>query len=583
MHSRLVLTSFLLFGMLLLTAGEGRGESATSDFEAAVRAWVKAEPEETAESLLRFYEARDFQPAWFSQGQVRVSAHQFLAALCEAEAEGLRPERYHRAELAASLSRPGAKAWREGAWIPVELRLTSSFLSYASHLISGQVSPKRFHWRTRPPERDLAAVLEEALASGDVAKSLRGLSPPHEGFLRLKEVLARYRAIAAAGGWPLVPPGGLLERGVREPRVAVLRERLRISGDLSPIPEERKLELGTPGLTRALVTEGLLQWVLEEVPLPPAEDLFDEAMEQAVKRFQRRHGLTEDGKVGPRTLAALRVPVEERIEQVLVNLERWRWMPRELGGRRVVVNLPAFELEAVEDRHAVLRMRVIIGTQDLGTPVLQDEVEYLELNPVWYVPEGITQREVLPKLQEDPGEAERLGLTVHRRSNGAVVDPWKVDWGALDGKALPYRFEQAPGPTNPLGRVKFIFPNSFDIYLHDTPEPALFAEELRAFSHGCIRVEEPVKLAAFMLKGHDGWTEASLAAAMKAGGKSRRVVLPTPVPVLLLYWTAFVDGEGQVNFRPDLYRRDGPVRRALAVEPLPEAGEVPAACRQGRG
>ncbi|HSP79960.1 MAG TPA: L,D-transpeptidase family protein, partial [Myxococcaceae bacterium] len=524
MHSRLVLTSFLLLGVLLLAAGEGRGESASSAFEAAVRARVEVEPEETAEALLRFYEARDFQPAWFSQGQVRAAAHQFLVALCEVEEEGLRPERYHRSELAASLSRPGAEAWPEDAWVPVELRLTSSFLSFASHLLSGQVSPKRFRWRTQPPERDLAAVLEEALASGDVAESLRGLSPPHEGFRQLKEVLARYRAIAAAGGWPLVPPGELLERGGRGPRVAVLRERLRISGDLPPAPEERRLYVGTTGLELALVQEGLLHRAVEEAPLPPlppAEDVFDEALEEAVKRFQRRHGLTVDGLVGPRTLAALRVPVEERIQQVLVNLERWRWVPRELGGRHVVVNLPAFELEAVDGSHPALRMRVIVGTQRLGTPIFQDEVEYLVLHPVWYLPEGISRWEVLPQLQEDPGAAERLGLTVRSRSSGEVVDPWEVDWSSLDGEALPYRFEQAPGPANPLGRVKFIFPNHFAVYLHDTPHPELFEEEHRAFSHGCIRVEEPVKLAAFMLRGHDGWTEEALAAAMKAGGEPR--------------------------------------------------------------
>jgi L,D-transpeptidase YcbB len=579
MRSVLSFTLFLLLGMPLLAAGEGAGDVGTpSAFEASVRAHAREVPEEVAEALLAFYEARGFQPAWFSQGRARPEAHRYLAALCEVEAEGLRPERYHRAELDAALERPGAGE-EEDAWVPVELRLTSSFLTYASHLLTGQVSPKRFRWRTQPPERELAEVLEAALASGDIAGSLRALSPRHEGFRQLQAVLARYRAIAAAGGWPQVPRGAPLERGVKEPRVGVLRERLRISGELPSALEERRLRPEAPGLEVAVVEEGRVQATARASPAAAeSEELFDETLEEAVKHFQRRHGLEEDGVVGARTLAALRVPVEERIEQIVVNLERWRWVPRELGARHVLVNLPAFELEAVEKGRAVLRMRVIIGARSWRTPVFQDEVKYLVLNPVWHVPGGISSREVLPKLREDPREARRMGLRVRSRSTGEVVDPASVDWNALEGEGLPYRFEHPPGPTNPLGRVKFIFPNDFSVYLHDTPDPKLFERAHRALSHGCIRVEEPARLAAFLLRGHEGWTVEALEEAMAAGGEPRRVELPEPVPVHLLYWTAFVDAEGRVNFRPDLYQRDGPVSRALGVEPLPSAHEVPASC-----
>jgi murein L,D-transpeptidase YcbB/YkuD len=582
MRHWIALLSCLLLGLPLLVAAR-----TPSPFEAAVRAQVEKEAGETSRALLRFYETRGFQPAWFSyEGTVRPQAGQYLAALCEAREEGLSPERYHHSALDESLRQLTLGGGAEDAWMGVELRLTASFLTHASHLLSGQV-PSRLRWRAKPSTvADLAAVLEGALASGDLSGALRGLSPNHEGFTRLREALVRYRAIAAAGGWPLVPEGVPLERGMKDPRVAVLRERLRVTGDLPPAPEERQLYPGAPGVGVAALVGELVRAAMEEpapeVPRPSTpEDLYDEELEEAVKTFQRRHGLEADGKVGRETLRALRVPVEERIAQLVVNLERWRWVPKELGTRHVRVNLPAFELEAVERGQTVLRMPVIIGAQDWRTPIFQDEVEYLVLNPEWHVPRGITQEEVLPKLQEDPGAAGRLGLTVLDRATGQPVDPATVDWSGLEEGELPYRFAQPAGDSNPLGRVKFMFPNRFSVYMHDTPNPELFAEAHRALSHGCIRVSEPVRLADFLLRGHDGWTEESLEAAMEAGGRSRRVDLPAPVPVYLLYWTAFVNEEGRVEFRPDIYQRDPEVRRALTLEPA--VGEAPAACGGARG
>jgi murein L,D-transpeptidase YcbB/YkuD len=567
----LVLLSCLLFGAPVLAAG-----AEPPPFESAVRARVEKEPRDVSRALLRFYETRGFQPAWFSyEGAVRPQAHQFLATLGEAESEGLWPERYHRSALDDSLRRLVLEGTPEDAWVAVELRLTSSFLTYASHLLSGQVSSsQRLQWRTKPPGAVvLAAVMEGSLASGDLGVTLRSLSPAHEGFVQLREALARYRAIAAAGGWPLVPEGGPLEPGMKDSRVAVLRERLRITGDLPPVPEERLLYPGAPSVSTVVLVGDLVRAAMEVAPESPhrpiPEDLYDATLEEAVKSFQRRQGLEADGKVGAETLEALRVPVEERIAQLLVNLERWRWAPRELGPRYVRVNLPAFELEAVEQGRTVLRMPVIIGEPDWSTPILEDEVEYLVLHPEWNVPGKITQEEVLPKLRENAGAAEALGLTVLDKATGQAVDARTVDWNAMGEGPLPYRFSQAPGESNPLGQVKFIFPNRYSIYLHDTPNPTLFAQTNRAFSHGCVRVSEPAKLADFLLRGHEGWTEASLAAEMEKAGQPRRVELPAPVPVYLHYWTAFVDAEGRVAFRRDVYAQDPEVKRALAVNPVP--------------
>ncbi|HEX8821962.1 MAG TPA: L,D-transpeptidase family protein [Archangium sp.] len=563
--------TWLFFWWLLLGLPVLAAERTPPSFESAVRQQVARSPgERTSKALLLFYETRGFQPAWFSyDGAVRPQAGQYLEALQEAEEEGLRPERYLVSELNEDLRQLSLGGGPEDTWVRVELRLTSSFLTYASHLLSGQVTSQGLRWRTKPPGVvDLSALLEGALASGDLPGTLRGLCPSHPGFVRLREALARYRAIAAAGGWPLVPEGGPLERGIWDPRVAVLRERLRVTGDLPAAPEERPLYPGAPGVGVAALVGDLVRTAMEEeAPQSPrepsSEEFYDAELEEAVKTFQRRHGLPVDGKVGKGTLKALRVPVEERIAQLRVNLDRWRWAPRQLEQRYVMVNLPAFELEAVDQGQTVLRMPVIIGEPDWSTPVFEDEVEYLVLNPEWNVPRQITEEEVLPKLREDAGAAGKLGLKVIDRTTGQEVDPHAVEWSATEAGQGPYRFQQAPGESNPLGRVKFIFPNRFSIYLHDTPNPKLFEEASRAFSHGCVRVSEPVKLADFMLRGHEGWTQESLEAAMEEGGKPRRVELPAPVPVYLLYWTAFVNDEGRVEFRPDLYQRDWAVRRAL--------------------
>lgn len=576
MRTWLALLLCLLLGSPVLAADGARASSkASASFEAGVRARVAKEPRATARALLRFYESRGFQPAWFSyDGALLPQADQYLAALHGAESEGLWPERYHCSALEASLRRLTLGGGTEDTWVEMELGLTSSFLTYASHLLSGQVSTQGITWRAKPPGPVvLAAVLEGALLSGDVAGTLRGLSPSHEGFVRLREALARYRAIAASGGWPLVPEGPPLERGMRDARVAVLRERLRVTGDLPPTPGERLLHPEAPGVSTVVLADELVHAALEmpSPQEPPPEDLYDAGLAEAVKTFQRRHGLGVDGKVGPETLEVLRVPVGVRIGQLLVNLERWRQAPRDLEPRYVMVNLPAFELEAVEQGRTVLRMPVIIGMTEpeWNTPVFEDEVEYLVLHPEWNVPDGITGEEVLPKLREDAGAAEALGLKVLDKATGQEVDPWSVDWNGQEAGALPYRFAQAPGESNPLGQVKFMFPNRFAIYLHDTPNPALFAQRDRALSHGCVRVAEPAKLADFMLRGQQGWTKDWLEEELKVTGEPQRVALPAPVPVYLLYWTAFVDAEGRVDFRRDIYQHDPEVLRALSRNPVP--------------
>ncbi|HZI10102.1 MAG TPA: L,D-transpeptidase family protein, partial [Myxococcus sp.] len=511
------------------------------EVKARVEAHLKEKPgDDTRQALHRFYDARGFEPAWFKHGAPQLHVLAYLSALCDVETEGLRPEHYGHGELEEGL-KALMKGGADDAWAGLELKLTSSFLTLASHLATGQLSPKAHGWHVKPRELDAVTVLHEAMTRGDVAGALRALSPTSPEYAGLKKALARYRALEAAGGWPRLPAkGGPLEPGMTDPRVRTLRERLQATGELGP-------------------------------PAPGTEEQFDATVEEAVKAFQQRHGLEPDGKVGGRTLAELRVPVEERIAQLLVNLERWRWMPSDFGERHVRVNVAAFELEAVRPGAPPLRMRVIAGEKEWATPVLTDEMSELVLNPAWAVPRRIASEDILPKLRADPGAAARMGLQV-RTTDGEPVDASQVDWSALGEEPGPYRFGQAAGPGNPLGRLKFVLPNRFRVYLHDTPGKKHFALPERALSHGCVRVEQPEKLATYLLSGAEGWTEERLLAELETG-KTQTVALPTPVPVHLLYWTAFATEDGQVHFRRDVYGRDARVREALGLEERPDADE----------
>jgi murein L,D-transpeptidase YcbB/YkuD len=266
----------------------------------------------------------------------------------------------------------------------------------------------------------------------------------------------------------------------------------------------------------------------------------------------------------------MNVPVDERLRQMEVNLERWRWLPRSLGDPHVLVNIADFWLRVVEDGRPALQMRVVVGTQYRQTPIFSDEISYLVFNPYWHVPRRIAVEDKLPEFQRTPALVSRLGFEVLEGwgSDTKVVDPATVEWDQLSPSTFPYRLRQRPGPANALGRVKFMLPNPYNVYLHDTPARSLFDETERSFSSGCIRVEHPVDLALYLLKPNDGWTRERVEAAM---GKAteRSVVLRRKVPVHLLYWTAWMEDADTVHFRTDIYDRDGAVARALAAPPEP--------------
>lgn len=290
---------------------------------------------------------------------------------------------------------------------------------------------------------------------------------------------------------------------------------------------------------------------------------FDEELEHAVRGFQERHGLETDGVVGRDTLAALNVPVEERIQQVLLNMERWRWLPEEMGSRYLMVNMAGFDLQLVENEATVMDMRVIIGRPYRSTPAFVAEMTHLVFNPYWNVPHKLALLDLLPAQQKDPQYLSRKGFRVFSDwSRDAIeVDPDSIDWSQYNENNFVFRLRQEPGAANSLGRIKFMMPNPHAVYLHDTPAQHLFRRAVRTFSSGCIRVEQPVRLATTLLQGKRRWTDGDVMQII-ASRENRAVFLSRKIPVYMLYLTAWVDDAGRVHFRDDVYGRDLLVRKA---------------------
>jgi murein L,D-transpeptidase YcbB/YkuD len=498
--------------------------------------------------LPKFYERRLYRPAWSDERGPTPLADDLVGALRRADLEGLRSEDYHLKGIEAALAaaRAAAKAGPTPAsdrWAELDLLLTDAFLVYGAHLLAGRVNPETLspEWVSNRRSADIAVVLEAALASEDIPGALETLVPPQYGYRRLREALARDREVAAAGGWPIIPDGATLRLADRGGPVAALRARLRFEDDLGGggKPEEQS-----------------------------DTALFDDEVERAVKMFQQRHGLAADGVVSAETRAELNVPAQRRVEQLELNLERWRWLPKDLGRRHIIVNIAAYELEVVDRDSVVLSMRVVVGRPFDRTPVLSDTMRYLVLNPYWHVPSNIAVDELLPKVRRDASYLARYKLRVFPSSGADAreIDPRTVNWWAITPAHFPFQLRQDPGPRNALGRIKFMFLNKYHVYLHDTPARPLFEETQRDFSHGCIRIEHPIELAVYLLRQDPRWSRDTLLSALD-DAVDRTVPLPEPMPIHLLYWTAWADMDGTIQFRRDIHGRDAPLLRALRAPP----------------
>lgn len=484
----------------------------------------------TYPALQRFYANRDYRPLWVGAGGAAQLGRDLLDILGRASRDGLNPGDYETERIAEGLDETDAEALAE-----FEIVATRELMRFLSDLRSGRRMPHELDPELflEPRAFDIAQAMSGLGGPDSLAALIADSTPSNPVYRRLRRALAEYRRIAASGGWPEVPAVRGLQAGATGPAVAALRRRLAASGDLTD-------------------------------PAPPPDPVFDAAMTQAVERFQRRHGLAADGVVGPKTLAALNVPVEERVDQIAVNMERWRWMPDDLGDRYILVNLAGFELDVIDSGSLVLDMRVVVGQPYRRTPVFSDVMTYLEINPFWTVPPRIARRDIVPKATANPGylAAQNIRVFDGWNADAAEIDPFSIDWSAAAAGNTSFRFRQDPGPANALGRVKFMFPNRFNIYLHDTPARNLFDRSDRAFSSGCIRLERPLELAAYLLADVPGWDRAGIEKAI-AEGATRIVRLATPIPVHLTYSTVWIGEGGTVQFRDDVYGRDGLLLKAL--------------------
>ncbi len=488
--------------------------------------------------LPSFYAEHGYRPVWGLDRADWDVAENMLECIQKSARQAMDPSDYHLRILQRMLGS------LKGQWPSLEPRdtadteilLTDAFFTLAGHLRAGRVNPETLHpsWVAYAHAPNLIGALDRALQKTSVHKELMAQLPPHAGYHRLRRGWERYVHLAHVGGWIQIPPGKNLQVGDQSERVQALKHRLRGTNDL---------------LTDVNGT---------------SHSVFTPDVEDAVKRFQNRHGLRVDGVVGSKTLAALNVSAKDRAGQMALNMERWRWIPRDLGLPHVRVNVADFGMVFEHKNGTAMRQRVIVGKTARRTPVFSDQITYIVLNPAWNVPRSIMIKDILPKVMEDPGYLQEHSITLLSGwgDQAEQIDPQSIEWENVDPESFPYRMRQEPGPYNALGQMKFMFPNPFAVYLHDTPNKTLFHRMTRDFSSGCIRVEHPLHLAQALLAPTQTWDAASLRAVIQSG-QTRIIRLPQPVPVHLFYWTSWVDESGQTHFRQDIYNRDAKLQTAL--------------------
>ncbi len=481
--------------------------------DATVRAAVRA-----------FYAQTGTALAW-SGDSPSSQTDRALAVLASARAHGLDPQSYQLAALTRERDVVARKAptERPHPLAVFDLRLTAALIRLGRDVASGRLDPRAVdgRWKSQRRRPNLAATL--AASREDVSQWLPSIQPRHPEYIAMMGALAALQGVEAKGGWPPLRTAGLAP-GASHTGVIALRKRLAASGDLG-----------------AASVSG---------------NRYDHSLVSAVRVFQEHHGLPPTGRLDARTVAALNVPLATRLGQVALNLERWRWLPDDLGARHFRVNVPHFHLEAYEQGRVVFDIRAVVGKPGNETPIFSERMTHVIMSPFWNIPPKIATDETLPAVSADPWYLERENIEVVRVSDGqpAVVDPATLDWEddvALEG----LRFRQRPGSGNALGFVKFMFPNRYDVYLHDTPAGALFSRLGRTFSHGCVRVEEPVALAKYVLRDQPRWTPDAITAAMHSGTETH-VKLREAIPVHILYFTSWVDGKGGLQFRDDVYGYD---------------------------
>lgn len=487
-----------------------------------------------------FYKNRKYQLAWLTSSELQPQADSLIKAITQAYEEGLEPSNYKLEEISQLKNQlfveNANKTVKNDSTlykrlVQLDFMMTASYMTYGAHLLSGRIDPYQLDtlWLVHPRKKDLAIHLEEALTNKRIRQSLNELSPAIAQYNQLKSQLARHREVIKLGGWPLLTNERSAEKTMSDETATIVRKRLAMSGELD------STEVGSSAKNNQL--------------------------EEAIRSFQERHGIQPDGKLTRETIKWLNKPVNEVVQMIELNMERIRWLPDSIGDTYILVNTPEYRLKAIDKGKKELVMNVIVGQEYTSTPVFTDTLEYIVFAPDWTVPPTIAKKEMLPILQKNPDYLMEHNMSVYETwdaKDTTALDPHEVDWSQFTPETFNYRIVQNPGPDNSLGSVKFMMPNDLFIYLHDTPADHLFKKKKRNLSHGCIRLEKPAELAKYLLN----WDEEKVKEYMEKE-KPENVKLPKKMPVQIVYRTAWVDEEGILNFREDIYGHDKVQLRAI--------------------
>jgi len=485
----------------------------------------------TVHLIPELYSRREFTPAWTDDDKV----DEFLRVIGAADKEGLDPRDYLLDELSSLVKERRQNPNDTDLQGELDVLLTESFGRYGNHLLFGKVDPtdldENWNWVQTTEGLDPATAVQQAIDSESIEGSIKNFLDRGPIYQRMREMLANYRDISNSGGWPQVGDGPTLKPGMSDVRIRTIRQRLAVTGELA-------------------------------VAEANGSASFDDELEAAIVHFQERHNIDADGVIGAQTVAAMNVTAAQRVDQLRVNLERLRWVARDLEDEFVVTNIASFQTFLVRDRNIIWSGKSQVGRFYRQTPVFTAKIKYMQFNPTWTVPPGILTNDILPAVQKDIGYLAKKDMDLVDR-DGNKVDPVSVDWASYGpGRLPPYQFVQRPGPTNALGRVKFIFPNSHFVFLHDTPSKALFERTERAFSSGCIRVENPYVFAELLMNNPDKLNATSIQQLLDSK-KPQTVFLEEPLTVMLLYSTVGVLNAGGVHFYNDIYQRDAAVLESL--------------------